>query len=63
MVGAKRSKLEEQETTMLNEQAVLIFETKTGIPFAPYKEHLIDGIESLNASESFDSGIAYQRNR
>ena len=36
--------------------------TKTGIPFTPYKERMIDGSESLNASKSFDSGIAYQLN-
>ena len=36
--------------------------TKTGIPFTPYKERMIDGSKSPNASQSFDSGIAYEQN-
>ena len=39
----------------------IIFENKTGIPITPYKEGMIDGSESPNASESLNSGIAYQR--
>ena len=34
----------------------IIFENKTGIPITPYKECMIDGSESPNASKSFDSG-------
>ena len=50
---------------MWSEQATegcIIFENKIGIPITPYKEHMIDGSESPNASDRFDSGIAYQRN-
>ena len=42
--------------------AALLLKKNTGIPITPQKECMIDGSESPNANESFDSGIAYQRN-
>ena len=40
-------------------QGCIIFENKIGIPITPYKEHMVDGSESPNASWSFDSVIVH----
>ena len=58
-VGEKRSASNhvEQAGYIFVHSGCIVFENKTGIPLTRYKEHMIDGSESPNASQRFDSGI------